>query len=377
MSRKLFTWLALGSLGLAGCSQRSDDALLRDQPAGDGAQIRLEGRWPEGLEIDPAGGKSSIEVPAQASCAMLDISGLGIVVSKDGLFVVVAFQFRDGKAASGALFEISLLDKNKEVLGTQRAFELRNREKLICGAIVYGCDDPPNRSGGAEVRFSVPPANVDSYRLIASEPDVAGLIRLLDAEYAYPRYCAARALGQIGPSAQAAVPRLTQMLDDPELYLQDVAAEALLRIRTGSSALPAGNPETRVYDVRDIVERDLRGRRDASGHAGDNGPRGTELDAAGERDCRQRTQDLCRLIKDLIEPGTWEPEGTVGLLDIWNDRIIVRHTYTVHRRLTDVFGQVREPDDSSGSLETRFKLAVQRLRDPQHEKASGKTPGKR
>jgi len=34
MFRKLFTWLALGSLGLAGCSQLSDDASLGNRPAG-------------------------------------------------------------------------------------------------------------------------------------------------------------------------------------------------------------------------------------------------------------------------------------------------------------------------------------------------------
>ncbi len=49
MFRKLFTWLALGSLGLAGCSQRSDDASLRNRPAGNalppGAQT-LPADWP-------------------------------------------------------------------------------------------------------------------------------------------------------------------------------------------------------------------------------------------------------------------------------------------------------------------------------------------
>lgn len=136
--------------------------------------------------------------------------------------------------------------------------------------------------------------------------------------------------------------------------------DASLRNRPAGAALAARRPEIRVYDVRDIVERDVKARREASRHVGNNAPRSDELD---EQDRQKRTEELCRLVKELIEPGTWGPEGTVGALDIWNERIIARHTPAVQHRLTEVFRQVRELDDSAGSLEARFRLAVTHLRE--------------
>jgi hypothetical protein len=244
MFRKQIVLLAVASLVFTGCSQPlNHSAIGSDSAAGNAARIYMEGHWPEELEIDPAVHLSTIRVPAQASCAMLDVSGLAFVVHGGSPRVDVTFQFRDGKTASGALFEMTLFDKNKKALSTRRDLELRNRElpEVFAGAAMMGGDDAPNRSGQAVLRFpTVSPADIDSYRLVVSEPDVARLIQLLDEEEDYPRESAIRALGQLGSVAQPAVSRLTPFLDAPERRLRDTARQALRRIRAGSTRPAAG-----------------------------------------------------------------------------------------------------------------------------------------
>ncbi len=216
------------------------------------AQITLEGRWAKGRVIDgtskklgiegsvyvfdPADPKLETSRPMSARSPMLDIREIEFMNRDNYPRVDVAFQFRDGQTAGGALFEMTLLDKNKEVLGTQRVLELRNREmpEEVFASAVLGGDDPPNRSGKAELYFrDVSLADVDSYRLIVSEPGLAGLMRLLDEKDTYPRESAARALGQLGSAAKPAVPKLTPFLDDPNAIFRDTARKALQRIREG------------------------------------------------------------------------------------------------------------------------------------------------
>jgi len=132
----------------------------------------------------------------------------------------------------------------------------------------------------------------------------------------------------------------------------------------------------RVYDVRDIVVNDLKRRGSEPRPAGNNATRADGLRTAEEQDRTQRTQDLCRLIKESIAPGTWEPEGTVGSLDVWNERIIVRHTAAVNRELADVFRRIRGLDDNTGSLEAKFRLSVKYLRELQDKNAQVTSDGK-
>ncbi|NLE59270.1 MAG: hypothetical protein GX616_12990, partial [Planctomycetes bacterium] len=241
----------------------------------EGSRIVLEGRWARGQVVDGAGKKFGIEGPVyvfdpadpkletsrpmSARSSMLDIREIEFMNRDNYPRVDVAFQFRDGEAAGGALFEMTLLDKNKEVLGTQRVLELRNREmpEEVFASAVLGGDDPPNRSGKAELYFrDVSLTDVDSYRLIVSEPDVVGLMRLLDEKDTYPRESAARALGQLGSAAKPAVPKLTQMLDDPEPYPRDAARQALQRI--GERGTGAGVPATSPAARPRVVERPHR-----------------------------------------------------------------------------------------------------------------------
>ncbi len=189
---------------------------------------------------------------------------------------------------------------------------------------------------------------------------------------------ALQALGDIGGEKARRV--LTEALRNQDAAVRAIAAKALGQSATQPTTSPAHLPaeldrevNVRVYDVRDIVEKDLRRRGSESRPAGDNGPRADDLRTADEQDRKRRTQDLCRLIKEFIEPGTWEPEGTVGAMDVWNERLIVRHTAAVHHRLADVFRQVRELDDDAGSLETKFRISVERLRAA-HGTPDGKEP---
>ena len=91
------------------------------------------------------------------------------------------------------------------------------------------------------------------------------------------------------------------------------------------------------------------GRGGGGGGYGDD-----DDDDSSEEDREQRVEDLQELIKGLIAPDTWEPDGTVGSLDVWNDRLIVRHTRSVHRELRDLFEQLRAAKDMQVAVEARF-----------------------
>ncbi|HPP27518.1 MAG TPA: hypothetical protein PLV57_13445, partial [Phycisphaerae bacterium] len=65
-------------------------------------------------------------------------------------------------------------------------------------------------------------------------------------------------------------------------------------------------------------------------------------------------EDLEELIKNQVEPGTWEPEGTLGSLQVWNDRLIVTHTSRAHQQLVDLLRQLREAKDLQVAVETKF-----------------------
>ncbi|MEP0842404.1 MAG: hypothetical protein HRF43_06800, partial [Phycisphaerae bacterium] len=72
-------------------------------------------------------------------------------------------------------------------------------------------------------------------------------------------------------------------------------------------------------------------------------------------DARQEIIDeLQDLIINNVEPGSWAPEGTIGSMDVWNDRLIVRHTASVHRQLVDLFRQLRATKDLQVAVESRF-----------------------
>lgn len=90
------------------------------------------------------------------------------------------------------------------------------------------------------------------------------------------------------------------------------------------------------------------------GFGGGGGGGGDDDDDASEEDRQELIDDLEDLIKDTIEPDSWKPEGNVGSLSVWNDRLIVNHAPNVHRQLRDLFTQLREAKDLQIAVEARF-----------------------
>ncbi len=222
-------------------SLQQPERLRYDRPYHSRAQIRIDNRWPQGRVIDGAAEKYGINGPVYvfdpcdpklhksmgiaARCEMLRIFSFDFINDEGQPRLDVAFQFQDGKVTGGALFEVDLLDKDMNLLGTQRALELRNRQMPVerhGGVAEIGGDDPPNRSGKAELRFDkVPIAEVYAYRLTVLEPDLPLLLELLNEENAYLRESAVKALEQMGPDARATVPRLLKASQDERKQLRN------------------------------------------------------------------------------------------------------------------------------------------------------------
>jgi type II secretory pathway component GspD/PulD (secretin) len=77
-------------------------------------------------------------------------------------------------------------------------------------------------------------------------------------------------------------------------------------------------------------------------------------DEEGDEEREEIIEDLEELIKNQVEPGTWEPDGTLGSLQVWNDRLIVTHTSRAHQELIELLRQLREAKDLQVAVETKF-----------------------
>jgi len=125
------------------------------------------------------------------------------------------------------------------------------------------------------------------------------------------------------------------------------------------------NSFTRVYDVRDLLVK-IPSFRSGGGmmggmgggmggmRGGGGGRGGGDDDDESEEEREELIEDLEELIKNQIEPGTWEPEGTLGSVQIWNDRMIIRHTARAHRQMDDLLRQLRESKDLQVGVEAKF-----------------------
>lgn len=86
------------------------------------------------------------------------------------------------------------------------------------------------------------------------------------------------------------------------------------------------------------------------GYGGDS----DDDDDSSEEERTELIEDLEELIKKTIEPNTWEPEGTVGSVKVWNDRLIVRHSPNVHKQIVELFKELRSAKDLQVAVEARF-----------------------
>jgi type II secretory pathway component GspD/PulD (secretin) len=74
----------------------------------------------------------------------------------------------------------------------------------------------------------------------------------------------------------------------------------------------------------------------------------------GDEEREEVMTDLQDLIKAQVQPDTWQPEGTLGSLDVWNDRMIVTHTSRAHQQLIELLRQLRESKDLQVAVEAKF-----------------------
>ncbi len=96
------------------------------------------------------------------------------------------------------------------------------------------------------------------------------------------------------------------------------------------------------------------------GGGGFGGQGDDDDDDSSEEDREELITELEDMIKEQIAPGTWTSgdgaaagEG-IGSLNVWNDRMIVRHTAGVHEQLRDLLKQLRESKDIQVVVEARF-----------------------
>lgn len=179
----------------------------------------------------------------------------------------------------------------------------------------------------------------------------------------------------------------------PEVPLDYEVVDGIVRISTREDL--DQNRITRVYDVSDLLIRipsfrseeddmmgggmmggmgggmmggmmggmgggmmggGMMGGYGGGGYGGGGGSYGSS-DSEDEEDEETREEiieEIEELIKNQIEPGTWVPEGTLGSLQVWNDRLIVTHTARAHQQLVDLLRQLREAKDLQVSVETKF-----------------------
>jgi len=110
------------------------------------------------------------------------------------------------------------------------------------------------------------------------------LIAALKSENATVRWCAADALGRIGPGAKNAVPALVKQLQDPEARVRKMTALALGRILSAASGNPA---DTTVIDALSnaLSDSDWHVRWAAAKGLGELGAEARDvLDALGKAD---------------------------------------------------------------------------------------------
>ena len=81
---------------------------------------------------------------------------------------------------------------------------------------------------------------------------------------------------------------------------------------------------------------------------------GDDESEEGDEDREELVEELLDIIKNQIAPETWQPDGELGSMDIWNDRLIVTHTASAHRQLVKLLTQLREFKDIQVMVESRF-----------------------
>lgn len=109
------------------------------------------------------------------------------------------------------------------------------------------------------------------------------------------------------------------------LQAGSVSPQATLGYAAGSQVRPADNPEDKPVLVRQVIER---------------------LTAA-------RTAGLVDTMTAAVAPHTWKSDKSgIGSADVWNGRLVIRHTPRVHREVEAFLQLLAETASSAGTRPT-------------------------
>ena len=132
----------------------------------------------------------------------------------------------------------------------------------------------------------------------------------------------------------------------------------------------------RLYDINDLIVRypmfsgpvlDLSDSLNnvSSGNGGGGGGSGGLFGSGGtnggtntSEDCTpsksEVIQKIITTIKGAVEPDSWKPEGTVGIINDFNGSLTVLQTADAQAKVADVLAQLREAKSLEISIEARF-----------------------
>lgn len=121
-------------------------------------------------------------------------------------------------------------------------------------------------------------------------------------------------------------------------------------VRISTQAELSKITEIRVYNCQDLIQQPLtadhrqvmeaviRERLVGAGHLSFEHALATTMDDLR----KQAAQDLIGLIETNVEPGTWEPQGTIGSVSEFGGLIIVRHNTQAQEGVADLLAMLRE-----------------------------------
>ncbi|MCD4699053.1 MAG: ankyrin repeat domain-containing protein, partial [Phycisphaerae bacterium] len=141
-----------------------------------------------------------------------------------------------------------------------------------------------------------------------------------------------------------------------------IVEEGVITISTQAD-LDHSTTQTRVYDIRDLIRLIPDAEPVSLGwpkqkpqpKVKDKEPEPTEVELA---------EQVVNLIKTTIAPDSWRPKGEIGSIKFLDGQLIITQAHRYHKRILDLFKQLREGRGLSVQVESRF-IDVSPLMDKQ------------
>ena len=64
---------------------------------------------------------------------------------------------------------------------------------------------------------------------------------------------------------------------------------------------------------------------------------------------RDRADELTDVVTSMVEPGSWEPEATIGCVSEYDGFLVVRHTWSAHRQIAELLSTIRKAKAERGT----------------------------